>query len=61
MTNFLLALIALKLFDNNHNNDVNMSPGALKAGLLLWGGSFFSLLPFVFSVLSWCLDFLGWF
>ena len=37
MTNFLLALITLNLLNNNHN-DVNMSPGALKAGLLLWGG-----------------------
>ncbi len=59
MTNFLLALIALKLFDNNHNNDVNMSPGALKAGLLLWGGIILFIVAVCFFGFELVLGFSG--
>lgn len=38
MTNFLLALIALKLFDKGHGNNEPMTLEDLKIGLLLLGG-----------------------
>ena len=38
MTNFLLALITLKLFDKGHGNNEPMTLEDLKIGLLLLGG-----------------------